>query len=226
MKKLTLAIATASAMTAGLMGATTAQAEVEVSASAAVANMYLWRGINLGSTGEDSGNAVPAVSGDVVVSAAGAYAGVWTSSGDSAAGQEYDIFAGYGGEAGDLSYDLSIWTYVYPDGGESNGTFADNSEVILGLGFKDASVGIYKQVGNEVDNDNMYYTVGYGFGPISATYGMADGAAEDSDYSHLDVSYAHNDNLSFTLSKIVSEEEEDTYDTDTKVVVSYSLPIE
>ena len=223
MKKLTLAIATASA----LMGATAAQAEVEVSASAAVSNMYLWRGQNLGSQGaDDSANAVPAVSGDLVVSAAGAYAGVWTSSGDTFAGQEYDIFAGYGGEAGALSYDLSVWAYVYPDGGESNGTFGDNSEVILSLGFADASVSIYKQVGDEVDNDNMYYTVGYGVGPVSATYGMADGAAEDGDYSHLDVSYAHNDNLSFTLSKIVSEEEEDTYDTDTKVVVTYSLPIE
>ena len=50
-------------------------AMAEVSASAAVANMYLWRGIDLG-----DGSA--AVSGDLVYSNSGAYVGIWVSSGD------------------------------------------------------------------------------------------------------------------------------------------------
>ena len=75
MKKLSQAIALAGVMTAGLTAVSTAQAEVEVSASASVANMYLWRGQDLsGSSG------VPAVSGDLTVSASGAYAGVWAYS--------------------------------------------------------------------------------------------------------------------------------------------------
>lgn len=227
MTKLSQAIALATAMTAGLVGTTTAQAEVEVSASASIANMYLWRGTNLGSQGaENKANAIPAVSGDLQVSASGAYAGVWTSSGDATYGQEYDIYVGYGDSVGDFSYDLSVWTYVYPDGGKSDDTFGDSTDIVLGLGFKDASFGVYKQVGDVADNDNIYYTLGYGFDKFSATVGMFDQGADDADYTHLDVSYAYNDNLSFTLSKIVDQEKEDTLDDDTQVVVSYSLPIE
>jgi uncharacterized protein (TIGR02001 family) len=79
MKKLSQAIALAGVMTAGLAAVSTAQAEVEVSASATVASMYLWRG-------KDLGNGAAAVSGDLTVSASGAYAGVWTSSGDTSWG--------------------------------------------------------------------------------------------------------------------------------------------
>ena len=228
MTKLSQAIALATAMTAGLVGTTTAQAEVEVSASAAIANMYLWRGQDLGAVtnaGKSTGG-VPAVSGDLSVSAAGAYGGIWASSGDANAGQEYDIYAGYGGEAGALSYDVSIWAYVYPDGGASNGTFTDNSEIIISLGAAGASVGIFKQVGNEVDNDNMYYTLGYGMGSFSGNVGITDAAAKGADYTHFDLSYAYNDNISFTASKIVDQETKKTLDEDTKFVVSYSLPIE
>lgn len=224
MTKLSQAIALATAMTAGLAATATTQAEVEVSASAGIANMYLWRGKDLGA--DDGQGGVPAVSGDLSVSAAGAYGGVWTSSGDAGAGQEYDIYAGYGGEAGALSYDVSIWAYVYPDGGVSDGTFGDNSEIIVSLGAAGASVGIYKQVGDAEDNDNMYYTLGYGMDAFSGTVGITDAAAKGADYTHFDLSYAYNDNISFTVSKIVDQETEKALDEDTKFVVSYSLPIE
>ena len=57
MKKLTKAIALAGVMATGLSAAAFSQAEeVEVSASAAVSNMYLWRGLDLG-------NGAAAVSG-------------------------------------------------------------------------------------------------------------------------------------------------------------------
>ncbi len=224
MTKLSQAIALATAMTAGLAATTATQAEVEVSASAGIANMYLWRGQDLGANGGQGG--VPAISGDLSVSAAGAYGGIWTSSGDAGAGQEYDIYAGYGGEAGALSYDVSVWAYVYPDGGVSDGTFGDNSEVIISLGAAGASVGIYKQIGDMVDNDNMYYTLGYGMDAFSGTVGITDAAAKGADYTHFDLSYAYNDNISFTVSKIVDQETEKALDEDTKFVVSYSLPIE
>jgi len=228
MKTISKAVAVASLISAGFIG-TQAHA-VEVSASAGVSNMYLWRGQNLGQVTDDNGDTttagVPAVFGDVVVSMGGLYAGMWTSSGDALGGQEYDLFVGYGGEAGDFSYDVNVATYIYPDGGTNDGTFGDSSEVIATVGFMGASVGVYKQVGDVADNDDIYYALGYGMGPVSATYGMADAGAEDADFAHFDVTYAYNDSLSFTASKIVSEEEEDTYDTDTKIQVTYSLPIE
>jgi len=73
-------LATLGLAVAGSMMATQqAVAEVDVAASAAVSSMYLWRG-------QDLGNGSPAVSGDIVASTAGAYAGIWGRGGDSATG--------------------------------------------------------------------------------------------------------------------------------------------
>lgn len=219
MKKLTKAIALAGVMTTGLTGAQLAQAEVDVSASAAVASMYLWRG-------QDLGNGAAAVSGDITLSSGGAYAGMWTSSGDTAAGNEYDLYVGYGGEVEDFSYDLSVWTYVYPGDDEANGegnTF-DLSEVIASVGYMGASFSYYYPVSSNPD-DYSYLTLGYGMDAYSATIGMAMDDV-DGGYTHLDLSYAYNDNLAFTASKIIDEETEDSMDDDLKFVVSYSLPID
>jgi len=223
MKKLTKAIALAGLMTSGLTGAQMAQAEVDVSASAAVASMYLWRGMDLG-------NGSPAVSGDITASAGGAYATMWTSSGDSTYGNEYDFGVGYGGEVEGFSYDVSAWTYIYPSDttgdGESNSF--DLSELIVSLGYEGVSFSYYYPLAGDGNDDYSYMTLGYGMGAYSATVGISD---DDKDanpgniYTHLDLSYAYTDSLSFTVSKVVSAEEETTED-DTKFVVSYSLPIE
>ena len=228
MKKLTKAIALAGVMTAGMTAATSTFAEeVEVSASAGVASMYLWRGLDLG-----QGSA--AVSGDLSVSMSGAYAGVWTSSGDSFAGNEYDLYIGYGGEVEDFSYDVSVWTYSYPgssltvDGADSEvadneGTTFSLSEAIISLDYMGLSYSYYYTLSSN-PSDYSYMTLGYGYDKYSATVGMTSSDG-DSDYTHLDLSYAFNDSLSFTLSKVVDQETDDTVDDDVKVVVSYSLPI-
>ncbi|WP_420589038.1 TorF family putative porin [Bacterioplanoides sp.] len=226
MKKLSQAIALAGVMTAAAVPAV--QAEVEVSASAAVANMYLWRG-------QDLGQGVPAVSGDLVVSSGGAYGGVWTSSGDSALGQEYDLFLGYGGEAGDFSYDVSAWTYVYSgsstEDGDTRGNTFEATDIIVSLGYAGGSFSYYYPVGNSNPDDYSYMTLGYGMDKFSATVGVANSDADKDTYTHLDLGYAYNDNISFTLSKVVAQEAdldkgEKGQDEDLKVVVSYSLPIE
>jgi hypothetical protein len=224
MTKLSQAIALATAMTAGLAATATSQAEVEVSASAAVSNMYLWRGTDLGAEG------VPAISGDLTVSTGGAYAGVWTSSGDSSAGQEYDLFVGYGMEAGDVAIDVSYWSYVYPS--DDGDDIADLHEIVASAAFKGASLGVYYNIDQDEDEstDYIYTTLGYGVDKLSATYGMTTYSdTEDNDYAHLDLSYAYNDNISFTLSQVVSadlDEDENGPDRSPKVAVTYSLPIE
>jgi hypothetical protein len=224
MTKLSQAIALATAMTAGLAATATSQAEVEVSASAAVSNMYLWRGTDLGAKG------VPAISGDLTVSTGGVYAGVWTSSGDSSAGQEYDLFVGYGMEAGDVAIDVSYWSYVYPS--DDGDDIADLHEIVASAAFKGASLGVYYNIDQDEDEstDYIYTTLGYGVDKLSATYGMTTYSdTEDKDYAHLDLSYAYNDNISFTLSQVVSadlDEDENGPDRSPKVAVTYSLPIE
>lgn len=208
-------------------------AVAEVSASAAVANMYLWRGIDLG-----DGSA--AVSGDLIYSMGGAYAGIWISSGDDALGNEYDYFVGYGGEAGDFSYDVSLWNYNYSDGSfekpfdQSNDTTGDLSEVIVTLGYGDFSLSYYDNIAGATGY--TYTTLSGGVGKFSATVGYHDfdeaGPAESDSMTHLDVSYAFNDNLSFTASKVIAQDcdKDDTgctgtVDEDVKFVVAYSLPI-
>jgi len=150
MKKLSLAIATASAMTAGLMGATTAQAEV--SFNAAVTSNYVWRG--------DSQNSdQTALQGGVdYAHESGLAAGVWTSSLDG--DTEVDYYASFGGEAGAVSYEVGAIAYDY------NADDADFVEVYAGLGVAGASLTYYQKVddGNEVDADDdaAYVSLGYG----------------------------------------------------------------
>ena len=97
MKTLKTAIVAATLSTAAIGVAPVAMAEV--SASATLSTSYLWRGYDLG-----QGDA--ALSADVVYSEGGFYGGLWLSSGDAAAGTEYDLFLGYGGSVGDVTYNV------------------------------------------------------------------------------------------------------------------------
>ena len=199
----------------------------ELSASATVASTYLWRGSDLGS-------GTPAVSGDLIYSASGAYAGVWASSGDTTLGTEYDLFIGYGGEVGDFSYDVSLWNYVYPNGVEENDIF-DVADLVIGLGYGVGSFGAFIPVGDGSSGDYIYFTLGASFGDFGVTLGLhsdnsgavgcpADTATDETcDPLHVNLDYAFNDSLSFTLSQFIADE---PAGDDLKVVVTYSLPIE
>ena len=199
---------------AGSMMATQATAEVEVAASAAVASTYLWRGIDLGS-------GTPAVSGDITVSTAGAYAGIWGSSGDTATGSEYDLFAGYGGSIEDFSYDISLWAYTYPSNNALD-TFGEASDLVVSLGYGPVAFTYY----DSLQSGSAYYTLEAGYEEFSAKLGYSDPVADDSTYTHIDLGYAYNDNLSFTLSKMIDSDVGSGVDEDTLFVVSYSLPID
>ena len=230
MKKLSQAIVLAGAMTAGLAAVNTAQAaDVELSASAGVSNMYLWRGLDLG-----QGSAM--VDGSLDVAVGGAYAGMWVGSGDVNYGQEYDLYVGYAGEAGDFSYDVSAATYSYPGSDAANGegnTF-DLSEFTIGLGYMGASLSYTGPLAGDGNDDYSYISLGYGYDAYSVMVGIVDdpdnfGGSNDPEadgYTHVDFSYAVNDNLSFTFSKIVDMANDESYDDDLKVSLYYSLPIE
>ena len=200
-------------------GAFAPVANAEVSASVGVASTYLWRGVDLGS-------GTPAVSGDLNYSAAGFYTGIWGSSGDTAAGTEYDLYAGYGISFGSddmFSVDLSVWNYNYPTGPDEI-DFGDLTEVVLSIGVGPVAFTMYDNIaadGVPSANGYAYYTVSGGVGAFSLTVGMHDNATGD-DPVHVNLDYAYNDNLTFTLSQFVADEADDD---DMKFVVSYSLPI-
>ena len=225
--------------TLGLTAATamavshSAMAEVEVSASAGVASAYLWRGVNLG-------NGAAAVFGDITASMGGAYATVWGSSGDSATGYEYDLIAGYAMEVGDFSVDVGVANYIYPSNAGLD-SVGDLSEVYVNIGFGPVTFTIMDNVAGGTDYE--YYALSAENGAFSALLGYHDVEDEtvvgtesvDEDFTHLDISYAYNDSLSFTLSKIIALDEDNNanksgalagdQDDDLQFVVSYSLPI-
>ena len=222
----------ASAVAASLaVSAIAPVANADVSASVAVASTYLWRGSDLGS-------GTPAVSGSLGYSESGFYTGAWVSSGDTSAGTEYDLYAGYGQSVGDFSFDVSLWSYNYPTGagytadGETD--FTEWTDLVISLGYGPVSFTVYEPVGKDNSSgDYQYLTLGASIDKYSVTLGYhADGAGAvgcpagtvgNCDPVHLDFSYAYNDNLSFTLSQFISDE---PAGDDLKYVVSYSLPIE
>lgn len=203
----------ASAVAASILGlgVVAPVAQAEVSASVGIANMYYWRGHDLG-LGDAS------VNGGIEFSESGFYAGAWTGSGDIVNGQEYDLYLGYGGEAGQFTFDVSLWSYAYPTVEITPG---DLVELVVSAGFGPLSVTYYE--GLEDLEDYNYFTVGLSFDKFSITYGDHE---DDSGLgAHLDLGYAYNDNLSFIVGAIV-DDADDTLSTDPKFVVSYSIPIE
>ena len=216
MKTLSKAIAIASLVSASALTAQVAQAEV--SASAAVASTYLWRGTDLGGA---------AVSGSLDYShASGAYAGIWGSSGDASGGNETDLYFGFAGEAGSIGYDIGYATYLYP--GEDD--IDDAAEFYLSVSAAAFSATVY--VPTDSDSDYRYIALGADAGDYSFALGQTidntddDFPGVDADYTHLDVTYAYNDKLAFTYSQVVAEDTEGYADMGGTFVVSYSLPIE
>lgn len=223
------------ALAAALAASVPMTAAAEVSGSLAIASQYLWRGQQLTDGAAVSGSI------DYALNDTGLYAGAWASSetGDT----EYDLYAGFGGEVEGISYDISYIDYNYTTGGTQTATpasAADFEEVHVGLGMAGFSIDAYLGVGEyghgdtATDNEDNYYSLGYGMDKISAVVGMYDydGDPETdgtiADYTHLDVSYAVTEQFTFTASKIVDQEDVagvDTWDDDLVLSVSYSFAL-
>lgn len=199
----------------------------EISGSFDLASQYLWRGQQLFGGGEISGSL------DYHHSS-GLYAGVWTSSENSRS--EYDTYGGFGGSAGDLSYDLSYIAYNYSGSftGPSAMDTGNFQEAHVGGSYKgfgaDAYIGVGKYghdtaAGKAPDNNDNYYDLSYSLDKVSATVGYYDFDAKDADYGHLDLGYQLTDNVSFTVSKIVYQQKDNTYNDDLQFVASYSFKL-
>ena len=188
-------------------------AHAEVSAAVGAANMYYWRGLDLG-------NGDPQIWGDLKVSGGGAYAGIWAASGDAGMGQEYDLYVGYGNSFGDFTFDISVWSYNYPkpsEGGEPVDP-GDLVELVGMIGYGPIAFTYYENL--EGADDYNYMTLAGTFGDFTIKYGV-----HEDDLAHVDLTYAYNDKLSFTLGKVV-DDADGFYNDEAKIVVGFSLPIE
>jgi uncharacterized protein (TIGR02001 family) len=230
MKKLNKVMGSTLLATTLSFGVIAPPAVAELASSATLASSYLWRGFELGS-------GTPVVSADLVYSNSGFYGGVWVSSGDTAAGTEYDLFAGYGGSIGDdFTYDISYVTYVYPTGAffDTEGQPGDFAEIVLNLGFGPVSFTYKDNVagdngGYAFTKDYKYYSLDASVGKFGFALGMHDEgvdlAAVTGDATHFDVTYAATENLSFTVSAIVDSDFASEDEPEPTVVASYSIPL-
>jgi uncharacterized protein (TIGR02001 family) len=209
---------------------------VEVEGTIGVANMYLWRGQNVGPDGGQ-------VHGGVSASNAGFYGGFWATS--EQGGHETDLYFGYGGEYKGFSYDISYWWYLYPEDANSNvpnpanvanpGTDSgdnDIADLVLSFGYGPVSFAAYLQQEAPTDpstdvsggtnptpipasavDENNYFTLGYDWNKWNFTYGWWDNETAgnqtngyiNDEYSHIQVSYAATDQLTFAVSKASSD---------------------
>ncbi|MGV6826351.1 MAG: TorF family putative porin [bacterium] len=208
-----------------LMGAS-AVAQAEVSANIGASSDYVWRGVS-----QTDGGA--AVSGGLDFAAdSGFYLGTWASNVDFGAGGEveWDLYGGFGGEAGEMGYDVGVVYYAYPSSDD-----ADFAEIYGSLSWGMLSGGInYTFYGQNddglFDNGDLYYfgalsfdlPQDFGLGLTIGHYDFENGGS-DADYNHYqaDLSKSFGDFGDFTFSLSQSEEEADG-DDDLKVFVSWS----
>jgi uncharacterized protein (TIGR02001 family) len=190
-------------------------ANAEIAASAGAANMYYWRGFDLG-------NGDAAVWGDVKASADfGLYGGVWASSGDATLGTEYDLYFGYGTDFGGspIGLDVSYWTYSYPSAGglEPPGP-GDLAEAVIALTAGPVTLTHYEGLSDL--EDYTYDTLGLTFGKFGFKYGV-----HEFDYAHVDLSYAVTERFSLTLGAVV-DDVDGAYSDEAKFVLAYTIPVE
>lgn len=169
-----------------------------ITANIAAASNYIWRGQT--QTGDQA-----AVSGGVdYAHDSGFSAGVWVS--NVSGGYEQDLYVGYAGAFGPVSYDVAYTAYQYPAA-----TSGDFDEISVSVGYEMFSFGIAKTVGDDDNTRNqwtkgdVYMSLGAEFEvkkglTLGVLYGDYDFDNVDSvaggtggDYSHINVSLSKDD---------------------------------
>ncbi|MDH5444797.1 MAG: TorF family putative porin [Gammaproteobacteria bacterium] len=216
MKKLTQVMACAAAVaTTGM--SSVALAESPLTGNVGMASNYIWRGAT-------QSNDEAAVSGGIdYAHSSGLYAGTWVSSmssstnSDHDAGSnttstqyEHDLYIGYGGEAGPVSYDVSYIKYMYPVGEK---VYLDFEEINISVGYGPVTLLVAPTIGVESDpaatgtkyEDHMYTSISAEFEVkkdlmLGLVYGVYDydeapntPSTASADYTHYQISLSKGD---------------------------------
>jgi len=195
-------------------------AQAELSANIGATSNYLWRGVT--QTGDEA-----AVQGGIdFAHDSGFYAGTWAS--NVSGGEELDLYAGFGGEAGSVGYDVGVIYYAYP-----SFTDSDFTEVYGSVSFGPASVGVAYTISGEndggaFDDGDLYYYVsastdlgdGWSLGGTIGHYNFEESTVDDYTHGQIDVTKSAGDFGDFTFT--VSKATEDSGDDDIIPVVSWS----
>ncbi|MCB1669918.1 MAG: TorF family putative porin [Gammaproteobacteria bacterium] len=154
---------------AGLLATAGSVHAQSLTANAGASNNYIWRGLT-----QSSNEA--AVSGGIDYAADGGfYIGTWASNVNYAADDvfsyENDIYAGFGGESGDVAWDIGYLYYNY----DAEAEF-DFAEIYGSIGIGGFTLGAYVLANTEADEGP-----GQDFGFGSTTYLYADYAVDVGD---------------------------------------------
>jgi uncharacterized protein (TIGR02001 family) len=131
----------------------TAAEPITVTGSAAFTTDYLFRGIS------QTGNNAAVQAGMTATHESGAYASVWGSSiASGAGGSEMDLLLGYGGKAGEVSYDVGVMHYGYPGADGAVGY----DEIYASISTMGAKIGLNYSPDYFAKSDKfMYLYAGY-----------------------------------------------------------------
>jgi len=199
----------------------------ETSATISASNMYLYRGVNLSA-------ASPQIAGSLdYAHNSGLYAGIWGSSEGATGSPEYDLYAGYSVELGGISLDANITDYNYPEttGAEKLGDF---SELILSAGYTQDKMGAELKIVDGLGSatagtGGYYYTALTGsYDKVSLTWGSyaVDEQSPLPEYQHIDIGFAFNDEVSFTVSTITDDDDGAIAEDDTLFAVTWTKTFE
>lgn len=135
--------------------------DAEISANVGFVSQYVFRGIS------QSDENVAIQGGFDIAHGTGLYAGVWGSNVDFNDGDEasieIDIYGGYGGSVGNISYDIGAIYYAYP--GADSSLDYDFWEASFGLGYDfdvfstSASINYSPEYFGD-SGDSQYYALG------------------------------------------------------------------
>jgi len=202
-------------------------AQAELSANIGATSNYVFRGVS--ASGDDA-----AISGGIDYGhESGFYAGTWASS-LGGGGEEVDLYAGFGGEMGDIGYDVNVLYYWYPSFDDS-----DYTELSGSLSYGPVSAGLSYTIQSDVDDTGVegfvegdiyyYLSAGTDLGDgwsVGGTIGYYDfendASGNELSYKHyqLDVTKSVGDFGDFTMS--VSKADEESGDDDPIVFVSWA----
>ena len=193
---------------AGTMLAAPLIVSAGVTGNIGVFSDYVLRGITKGGT---EGNGPVAQGGFDYAGDSGIYAGYWGSNlgysdGSTSTGFENDLYAGWGGKTGDVSYSIGFIQYYYLHVANSNGL-----EINPTVGYGPVTFGL-KYLTSDVawgNSGDIYWTLSYS-ASLPADFGLSATAgyytykksgkyiddsnnpdAKSSAFRHLDVSLTH-----------------------------------
>lgn len=220
MNKLTQAMVCAAAVATTAISSV-ALAESPITGNIGVASNYIWRGAT-------QTNDASAVSGGIdYAHDSGLYAGIWVSneSWTTTPGYEQDLYVGYGGKAGPISYDVSYIAYIYPVGNAED----DFSEIILNVSYGPATFTFAPTIDKEAsgsNQDDVYMSLSAEFEVkkdlmLTVLYGSYDfDGGSSSDYTHTHVSLSKGD-FSFAYD-VIDPEDTSVWSDDPRITVSWS----